>query len=374
MKNIFKTIIFAFCLILAASCSNEGDHTKVVANGFALRATTNNSPVVLLPQNNSDPVVTLEWDKSDNGTSSVSTYIVEIADHLVDPNFTNPKRANLGNNVVVTNELRSYTIKVGELNTLINQLPGFVCGQPITVDIRVKSSLGAGYYNSFVQYSSNVITVNVTPYSSVLPTMSFATTAQIGALPQNMAASGVGATDYEGYIRLTPGVYNFYKPDACNGYSSPTMYGDDDSGSFNTLAVGGTGYTVVTTGNFRVIADTTTGLYSVIPITSWGVIGTAKVAFPGSSTNPAMAYDAVNNIYYSALPMNLHGGKTFRFRGNNIIVLAKFDPTKTGVLYGGPEMSYNGVDILVPGITDQLYDITLDLSSPRNYKYTLVLH
>jgi hypothetical protein len=89
-----------------------------------------------------------------------------------------------------------------------------------------------------------------------------------------------------------------------------------------------------------------------------------------------LVYDTTNNIYKTNLPTLLKGGKTFRFRANNsdAITMAGFDPTKTGASYGGPQMSYNGVEILVPGIVTAAFDITLDLSSPRNYKYTLVLH
>lgn len=373
MKNILSTTLALFILFAVGSCEENDKDPIVQGNGVVLRSADAVSPVVLTYSNNSNVVATLDWDKSNNGPASVPTYTVVVSDNA-DSGHANELVLNGGNSIEVTNDLRTYVVKVGELNAAVNMLTNARCGQPIAIDIRVKSTLGIVAGNAFVQYS-NPITITVTPYSTALPTMSFATAAQIAALPQNMAASGIEEEDYEGYVRLTPGIYNFYKPDACNGYATPTMYGDDGLGTFNTLAVGGSGYTVTTTGNYRVIADTMTGLYSVLPITSWGVIGTAKVAFPGSSTNPPLIYYAVDDIYKtSSTGIALHGGKTFRFRANNTIVLAQYDSTKTGVLYGGPTMSYNGIDVLVPGITDQFYDITLDLSSPRNYKYTLVLH
>ncbi|HMI07582.1 MAG TPA: SusE domain-containing protein, partial [Flavobacterium sp.] len=80
MKNILKTIIFAFALIAFGSCEHDADPI-VSANGFTLRTAESLSPVVLIPQNDANTVATLQWDKSDNGGfTSVSQYKVEVAE------------------------------------------------------------------------------------------------------------------------------------------------------------------------------------------------------------------------------------------------------------------------------------------------------
>lgn len=372
MKNILKTILFGLLILTLGSCTKNDTDPKVMSNPFTLRAPDAVSPVVLTPLSTANTIATLNWDKSNNGVASVSTYVVEIADHAADPNFANPQFVNGGNDIQVTNDSRTYVLKAGEMNTLINQLPAAQCGVVIAIDIRVKSTLGSVVNNTFLQYS-NVISILVTPYSTALPVITFAMTSQNPANTPKMAASSIFTTDYEGYMYLQSGSYLFYKPDSCNGFAAPTVYGDD--GTFSNLIVNGDAYTITTAGVYRVSADTTTGLYSVTPISAWGIIGQAKLIGTGTS-NPALTYDPVNNIYKSTAPTSLRGGKTFRFRANNsdVISLAKFDPTKTGANFGGPLMTYNGIEIPVPGIVTGVFDITLDLSSPRNYKYILVLH
>jgi hypothetical protein len=384
MKNFLKTIFFAFLVIAIGSCEEDID-PKVSANGFALRAPSAVSPLVLSPQNDNNEVVALEWDKSNNGVgASVSTYKIEVAESGTD--FANAVTANAGNDVTTAD--RTYVLKVGELNTLVNQLPGYQCGVPMDVDIRVKSTLGGTFYNSFVQYSTNVITVNVTPYSSALPTLAFSSTGVIDDSTPRLAASGVLNTDYEGYMWLTPGLYKFYMPNACGGFDAPTVYGDDGSGAFSTLAINGSGYQVITAGFFLVRANTATSgvgalSYSVRP-TTWNLFGAAKPTFP--QANSAMTYDQTTKLW--KITITLSQGYEFKFRSNGTgsaaLILGKYNAASIGTsAYGGPILTYapsaSGSDLNVPGSktnprTNVSYDVTLDLNSPRNYNYTITEH
>jgi hypothetical protein len=381
MKNFLKTIIFAFLIIAIGSCEEDID-PKVSANGFALRAPDAPGSIVLQPTNDADVVATLNWDKSDNGgMTSVSTYKVEVA--VSGTNFANAVTANLGNDVTTAD--RTYVLTAGELNTLVNQLPGYACGVPMDIDIKVKSTLGAGFYNAFTQYSTNAITINVTPYSSALPTIAFSSDG-IATDANKMASSGVLRLDYEGYMYLTPGLYKFYKPDACGNYTTPTIYGDDNGGSFNTLVANGSGYQVITAGFYLVKADLGTSAYSVRPII-WNLYGSGKQTFPAA--NSVMAYDQTANLW--KITLNLANGYGFKFRSNgtgaNVLTLVKYIPASVNTSnYGGTELSYvlpGGLitdnELVVPGVktnpkTYVSYDIVLDLSSPRNYKYTITAH
>ena len=376
MKNILRTSVFALLLFAAAACDTENDKEPIVsAHAFALRAPAALTPVVLAPQNSATVVAALEWDESDNGIAAVPTYSIEIANHTNDPNFEHAITLNSGNNIDISTGVLAYAVTEAELNAVVSQLPGVVCGSPTAVDIRVRSQLGIVDNNAFIQYS-NVIPLTVSTFSPDLPLMSFAMTAADAPTAEKMAASSVLTSDYEGYMRLVPGNYFFYKADSCNGFSAPTAYGDDGNGTFDTLVVGGAPYTISTAGVYRVQVDLSTMKYVVTPISAFGIIGAAKVVFSGNS-NPAFIYDPVAKIYRSpAAGINLKGGFTFRFRANNteVIVLAGFDPTKIGVQYAGPNMSYNGPEIRVPGTAVGFYDLTLDVSNPRNYKYTLTPH
>ena len=376
MKNFLKTIVFAFLIIAIGSCEEDID-PKVSANGFALRAPDAPGSVVLQPTNDANVVATLNWDKSDNGgMATVSTYKVEVA--VSGTNFANAVTANLGNNVTTAD--RTYVLTVGELNTLVNQLPGYVCGVPMDIDIKVKSTLGAGFYNAFTQYSTNAITINVTPYSSALPTLAFSSDGVITDASPKMASSGVLRLDYEGYMYLTPGSYKFYKPDACGNYTTPTVYGVT---GLNTLVANGLGYQVITAGYYLVTADLGTSIYSVRPII-WNLYGSGKQTFPAA--NSPMTYDQAAKVW--RITINLANGYGFKFKSNGTaLALGKFLPATVNTSnYGGPDLSYvppTGIitdnELTVPGTktnpkTYVSYDVVLDLSTPRNYKYTITAH
>jgi hypothetical protein len=383
MKNILKTILFAFCLITVGSCEDEID-PKVSANGFALRASSV-APVVLTPQTDSNAVTTLSWDKSDNGVgASVATYKVEIAESGT--NFANAVLANSGNDIATD---RSYTLKAGELNTLINQLPNFQCGVAMSIDIRVKSTLGAGFYNAFVQYSTNVITLSATPYSSTLPVMAVSATGTVDAATPRLAASGVLNTDYEGYMYLTPGTYKFYKPNACGDFTGAQVYGDDGSGALSTLVADGAGYVVATAGYYLVrvnLPDAAGDLtYSVRPIV-WNIFGTSKQNF--QLVNTPLTYDQAEGVWKATVNLNKGYGFKFRATGNQIL-LGKYLTTSVGTPnYGGTDLSYvpNTTtlaslptnELALPGLRNPItlasFTIVLDLRKPRDYKYSITLN
>lgn len=374
MKNILRTSVFSLLFFAAASCTENDKDPVVSPHAFELRAPAAMTPVVLSPQNSATVVAALEWDKSDNGIAAVPSYSIEIASHT-DTDFAHAITLNSGNNIDISTGLLAYSLTEAELNAVVSQLTGTVCGSPTAVDIRVRSQLGIVANNAFIQYS-NVIPLTVSTFSAALPLMSFAMTPAGAATAPKMAASSIYTMDYEGYMYLLPGDYFFYRGDACNSFGTPTSYGDDGGGSFDTLMVGGSAYTINTAGNYRVRANLTTMKYVVTPISNFGIIGLAKTVFTGVSNNPVFVYNSATNVYSSPAPIKLHGGKTFRFRANNsnVISLARFDPTKTGDFYAGPTMSYDGPEILVPGLVDAFYNITLDVSNPRNYTYTLTLN
>jgi len=361
MKNIFKTIIFVFCLIVLGACEDDPDPV-VSANGFSFTAAdAPTSNFVLLPQNDANAVATLKWDKVDNGTGSdVSKYNIEAA--LSGTNFAKPITLNSGN---VTPNDNSYAISVKELNMIANQQPEYECGKQMSFDVRVKSTLGKGYYNEFVQYSSNVLTLNITPYSTLLPVMSFSSTAPSAATVGNLAASSVLTSDYEGYMWLEAGTYKFYKANGCGTFDNQTVYGDTN------------GYNVAVAGFYLVKANLTgTPQYSFRMI-SWNFFGPAKPTFPGA--NSALTYDQNTGLWKTAAPVSLGGGYEIQFRSNgagtSILLLGGFDASKIGEKYAGTVMSYDGLQLIVPGTrsprVNSPFLITLDLRSPRNYKYSI---
>lgn len=384
MKNFFKSIILASFIIGFVSCEKE-DGPVLSANGFQLRSTTLVSPVVLTPANDNDIVAVLVWDKSNTGTPSVSTYTIQVSENGA---YTTEVSANSGNNMSVS----TYTLKAGEINTIVNKLPNYACGQEISIDVRIKATVGISE-NAFVQYS-NPVTIRVTPYSTANSLLAFTTDASLAANADKLATSSfTTAADYQGFFYLTPGTYKFYKPNSCNEFTSPTVYGTNGTNSGALDVTGTTGFTVATAGHYFIKVNlnaTGTGAmtYNITqfnnPTSTFGIFGGATRAIGFSNTTP-MVYDVASRTW--SLTIELINGKRFGFKtGNGTTPLAILAGTGNGAAETSPLTSieppfsaanYSDGTIKAPGDfvdnnTKTRYNVVVDVSKARNYTYNLI--
>lgn len=383
MKKTFKLLILAVTLISAISCEKENGPI-LSANGFQLRSTTLNSPMVLTPSNDNDIVAVLEWDKSNTGLPTVSVYTIQVSESGV---YNTEVSGNSGNNLSAS----TYSLKAGEINSIVNRLPNYACGQEISIDVRIKAKVGTSD-NAFVQYS-NPITIKVTPYSTAKPLLAFTTDASLAADSDKLASSSyLVSSDYQGFFFLTPGTYKFYKPNSCNGFTSPTEYGTNGSNSGALDASGATGFTVATAGHYLIKAnlnETGTGAmtYSITqfnyPTNTFGIFGGATKSIGFSNTTP-MIYDEASKTW--SLTIELINGKKFGFKtGNGNSPLAILTGTGTGSAVTSPLTSidppftnanYTDGSIKAPGDfvnnnTKTRYNVVVDVSKARNYSYSL---
>jgi hypothetical protein len=359
MKNILKITFFALLLISIGSCTNDKDPVAT-ANGLNLKPLTPSGPFVLSPVGGDNDVTTITWDAVDNGVpTSPSVYEIQIA--KAGTNFAEPIIASPSSTAT------TFVWKEGYLNSLLLD-NGFLPELAADIDVRVKSTLGIEF-NTFVQYS-NVIAIKVTPFSQA----TFAFT-KVGADPASAPktlSAGLFTTDTEGYSWLEPGDYRFYTSVQNKFQASNPYYGNDGSGS---LVLNGAAINIATAGYYRIMGDigTSPKTYSITPITAWGIIGDAKV-FGALNSLPAMTYDPADKKW--KIVISLKGGKSFKFRANNsnTINLGIGDAGAGMPDYAGETMKYNGATIVVPGLSTVTlpYVVTLDLSSPRNYKFTYV--
>ncbi len=359
MKNILKITFFALLLISIGSCTNDKDPVAT-ANGLNLKSITPSSPFVLSPVNGDNDVATISWDEVDNGVATnPSVYVVEIAKsgtNFADPIIASPSSTET-----------TFLWKEGYLNSLL-LANGFLPELAADIDVRVKSTLGIDF-NTFVQYS-NIIAIKVTPFSQAA--FAFTKVGADPALAPKTLSSGFFATDTEGYSWLEPGDYRFYTSVQNKFQASNPFYGNNGTGS---LVLNGAAINIATAGYYRIMADigTSPKTFSITLITAWGIIGDAKV-FGSLNSLPAMTYDAVDKKW--KIVISLKGGKSFKFRANNSNAInLGIDNAGAGMPdYAGATMRYNGSSIFVPGLSTSVlpYVITLDLSSPRNYTYTMV--
>jgi starch-binding outer membrane protein SusE/F len=172
------------------------------------------------------------------------------------------------------------------------------------------------------------------------------------------------------------GDYKFLspKPNGTFDWGTPD-WGDD--GSFSGT-LGSAGNCTVGAGYYLVKVNTsTTGpgalQYSATAIT-WSVCGSGTpLGWPAgqgiAGQDHDMTYSAVTKKW--TVTLALTGGGELKFRANDRwdVNLGKFDANKVNDDFGGADMSYGGGNI--PVATSGTYTITLDVSNPRAYKYSI---
>ena len=353
MKNITKSLIALFA-ILTLSCTVEDVQDRPVIVGTdapVLTAPLSGSTYRLIFDNASAQVERFTWKSANYAGDIQVTYAVEI--DKKGNAFATPQ--TLGS-VISGNQV---SVTVEQMNNALKALKAIPLAAA-QFEIRVKSTSGA-----LAPMYSNVNTITITPYSTEIPKIAVPGNHQSwtpGTAPL-LAATKFGNTDFEGYVWLD-GEYKFLspKPDGTFDWGT-TDWGDD--GTFSGVLKTPNGANCkATAGYYRVKADTKALTYSATK-TVWGVIGSAT---PGSWDNSTvMTYSATTKKW--TVTVALTAGNEFKFRANNAwdINIGAFDAGKPGA---GTAMSYDGGNIAVTSAGT--YVITLDLSNPRAYTYTIV--
>ncbi|WP_026934057.1 SusF/SusE family outer membrane protein [Christiangramia echinicola] len=246
-----------------------------------------------------------------------------------------------------------------------------------TINFQVRAYVG-GDGGNVVEQFSDVITVNVTlpeaedeepELPKIYVTGSFPEDSGYAAnwSPENgiPLAAEMGNTNYEGfiYMNVDQPMYKFLPTN--EGWDG--NYGDAgaaDGDYTEILAAPGVnaGTPDGTGGYYLVKADPEALTYSLTK-TSWGIIGNATPTGWDSDTD--MTYDAENKIWTLTLDLTAQVAPDngIKFRANDAWDLNIGDSGADGT------MEFGGENIGVP--EDGNYTITLDLSNPRMYTYTL---
>jgi len=353
MKNITKSIIAIFAL-LALSCTVEDVQDRPVIVGT-------DAPVLTAPLTGATYVLTFE-----NASSQVERFTWKPANYAGDIQVTYTVEIDKKGNAFKTPQTLGSVVSQYQVSVTVEQMNNALKALKATplvaapFEVRVKSVAGAT-----APMFSNVITINVTPYSTEIPKIAVPGNHQgwAPATAPQLAATKFGKTDFEGYVWLD-GEYKFLspKPDGTFDWGT-TDWGDD--GTFSGILKEKDEKNCSSpAGYYRVIADTKALTYTSTK-TVWGVIGDAT---PGGWDNStAMTYSATTKKW--TVTVNLTSGKEFKFRANNAwaINLGAFEAGKEGA---GTMMSYDGKNIAITSTGS--YVITLDLSNPRAYTYTAV--
>lgn len=344
MKNTFKFLLLTFVALGLWSCEDESNLMILTPPAeFSIITPDAGTAVTLDPNLGTNPALTVTWSPANYGNQTMITYIVEIAATGTD--FENPIEAASTNNTNITwsvLELNGAAVAAG--------LTPFEQGG---IDIRIKATVGT---NGAQPVYSNSVTVLVTTFSTDLPLLAVTGNHQGWNPPTapRLAASAFGETDFEGFLRLDGG-YKFVGPDSAGNFNwGNTDWGDD--GTFSgVLAETNEQDCQAAAGYYLVRANTTSLTYSAT-LTNWGIIGSAT---PGGWDNStALTYNTSSGKWTGIVTL---GTGAFKFRANNAWTIN---------LGGSAEgMNFDGADITwdTPGT----YLVELDLSTPRQYTYTL---
>ena len=357
MKKIFKISSIAFLLFVGISCEND-DQTIAKAEGDPQLITpADGATYVLEPQNAANEATTLVWNHADYGVATEVNYDVEVA--LSGTDF-----ATIIPGGSTTNRFLTWTVEGLNAVALAAGLEPYSAGD---LDVRLKASLGS---NSELVSYSNVITLNITAYTTDLPKLwlpgSYQADSGYGsdwthATAPQLAAEGFGETVYEGYVNFATtevSPSDGFKI-TTQGDWSGTNYGDD--GSFSGV-LSATGDNVgVTAGYYRLTVNTETLAYTMTT-TQWGIAGNATAN--GWDGMIPMTYNPTTKKWsiVATLSTQVAPDNGLKFKANGAWDINLGDNGADG------SAEYGGTNI---GTTAGTYLIELDLSNPRQYTYTL---
>ena len=350
MKNITKSILALFAVV-ALSCSVEDVQDRPVIEGInspLLTAPTAGSGYVLKPENATAQAERFTWKSANFGGDVQVNYVVEM--DKKGNGFKTPKE--IGSALPSENQV---SVSVESMNgaALVLKATPF---SPIEFEVRVKATAG-----TLPAMYSSVIGIVVTAYTTENPKLwvpgGYAAASGYPkdwdpATSPQLSASGFGKVDFEGYI-------NFNDANAEYKFTSfPEWKGEFGAGAAaGTLDPKGANFKIPTAGYYQIVVDTEKLTYKATA-TVWGIIGDGT---PGGWDNSTvMTYNKTTKVW--TLTANLTQ-KEMKFRANNAWDINYGDKGADGVL------ELNSDNIKVPSAGN--YTITLDLSSPRNYKYSL---
>lgn len=364
MKNITRSLIALFAFV-AISCSVEDVQDRPVIEGIdtpVLTAPLNGTSYILSPANADSQVERFTWNPANYGGNVEINYQVQI--DKKGNNFQTPKE--LGTTKTET----QTSVSVSKLNGAALSL-GATPFSPGDYEVRVKSDVGG----SNIMYS-NVIAIVVTPYTTEAPKLwvpgSYQAASGYGgdwnpASAPQLASSGYGKTDFEGYIYMNSTSSQFKFTPAANWDNEFGEAGATDgvfTGVLKAKPAKNCGTPTPTAAYYLVKADTDPAklTYSMTKLV-WGIVGDATPG--GWDTDTPMVYDPATKKFTLTVVLKAqtapdHG---LKFRANNSWDYNFGDDQPDGVLENG------GKNI---GTSAGTYLITLDLSTPRHYTYTMV--
>jgi hypothetical protein len=359
MKNITKSIIALFAVV-AFSCTVQDVQDRPVIEGVdspVLTAPTSGAAYVLSPANAAAQAERFTWKSANFGGDVQVTYAVEM-----DKKGNAFKTPQSIGSVISANQVSVSVESMNKAALLLKATPF----SPGEFEVRVKSSAGA-----LAAMYSNVVGIVVTPYTTENPKLWVpGGYAKASGYPNNwdpatspqLSASAYGKVDFEGYVYFAP-FTGVKEEDEYKFTSFPEWKGEYAAGTApGTIALSGPNFKIPAAGYYKMEVDTEKLTYKATKLV-WGIVGNGT---PGGWDNDTpMTYDKVTKKWTLTTTLTTQSAPDngMKFRANNNWDYNFGDTGADGKLEGG------GTNI---STTAGTYLITLDLSNPRAYTYTMV--
>ncbi|WP_281227693.1 SusE domain-containing protein [Flavobacterium aquiphilum] len=350
MRNLTKAIIALFA-VLAVSCTIDEVKDRAVIEPVGapvLTAPTTGASYVLKPENAATQAERFTWTSANYGGPVEIEYTIEI-----------DKKGNKFATVQSLGAIKAQnqlSVTVEAMNKAVMNLKATPF-TPTDYDVRIKAITGLA-----TPMYSNVINITISAYTTENPKLwmpgSYQAASGYGsdwthATAAQLSASGFGKMDFEGYV-------NFAAAGSKYKYTTQANWDGTNYGA------GATAGTISTTGGdingpaigyYRVEVDTEK-LTQKLTATAWGIVGAATTG--GWDNSTAMTYDKDKKVWTITATLK---ADDMKFRANNAWDINFGDDGADGIL------EYGAANIKVPSAGN--YTVTLDLSKPRAYTYTL---
>ena len=312
MKNILKALLVLTCVGLLFVACNKLEDLPFYKNGNAVELSSSTTSVSPTPNDSSKKVVGFSWTSPDYASdSSTFKYLLQLDTSAA---FTSKYTKE------VTGALTD-SLSGRELNNILLEW-GLALGGSYTIDARVVSS----YANNNEQYTSNVITITVSPYGDSSDLKSSATNVTCAlATADQKAVDFSWSPSFKGYsgavtytLQYDSAGRNFASPKeiavGTDAYAKSLTQGELNETAINSGVAGGTPGKI----DYRVKAATALGavVYSNgVSITIQSYQSTLRFYMPGGyqkatgngtdwdpGTAPELIRDLrtglLNNMYY----------------------------------------------------------------------------
>lgn len=352
MKQIIFTL---FSLVLLASCKK--DETRAVYHTPTVMPvlTSSASSAVLDSAKKGETAISFNWTTVSYGINAEITYTLQL--DAAGGDFSQPQE------VIIGNDTTSATFSHSALNTLALAL-GIRSNATGDISVRIKAQVQqngiSGGVSSIPAVYSAAKTISVTTYPPPDVPLMYLSGDFNGWPTGGAPIADTGYTGaYEGYIYVAPSVTSYsFKILTTKSWANTYAFADATTmmatvnGNGGNLYTGGNGY-------FQVKANTKTLKWET-NIATWGIVGDA--VSDNWTTNIPMTYDATTGLWVAANVAVKNSGQ-WKFWANQAWTL------NYGVKDGN--LSLDGPSMSAPATAGN-YKITLDLSNPAKYTYTIV--